>query len=92
MSTERKTQSKKVKFQAALELISEKHTITELCQKYNVQQRVLYRWKKELLENGASLFDRKTKLKPEHKEIDTLERKVGQLTMENDFLKKALGK
>jgi hypothetical protein len=33
MSTERKTHSKKVKFQAALELISEKHTIAELCQK-----------------------------------------------------------
>lgn len=92
MSTDRKAHTKKVKFQAALDLISEKHTITELCQKYNVHQRVLYRWKKELLENGSSLFDRKTKPKPEHKEIDSLERKVGQLTMENDFLKKALGK
>ena len=92
MGTDRQTHTKKVKFQAALDLISEKHTITELCQKYNVHQRVLYRWKKELLENGSSLFDRKTKSKPEHKEIDSLERKVGQLTMENDFLKKALGK
>lgn len=92
MSTERKTHTKKVKFQAALDLISEKHTITELCQKYSVHQRVLYRWKKELLENGSNLFDRKTKHKPEHKAIDSLERKVGQLTMENDFLKKALGK
>lgn len=92
MSIERKTHTKKVKFQAALELISEKHTLAELCQKYNVHQRVLYRWKKELLENGASLFDRKTKPKSEDKEINALERKVGQLTMENDFLKKALGK
>jgi transposase-like protein len=92
MSTDRKAHTKKVKFQAALELISEKHTLAELCQKYGVHQRVLYRWKKELLENGSSLFDRKTRPKLESRELDSLERKVGQLTMENDFLKKALGK
>ncbi len=92
MSTERRGHTKKVKFEAALDLISEKHTLAELCQKYKVHQRVLYRWKKELLENGSSLFDRKTRPKPESRELDSLERKVGQLTMENDFLKKALGK
>lgn len=73
-------------------LISEKHTLAELSQKYGVHQTVLQRWKKDLLEHGPNVFDSKTKPKSEHKEIDGLQRKIGQLTMELDFLKKALGK
>ncbi len=73
-------------------LISEKHTLAELSQKYGVHQTVLQRWKKDLLENGPNLFDSKTKPKAEHKEREGLQRKIGQLTMELDFLKKALGK
>jgi transposase len=90
--TKRKIYSKQVKFQAAMALISEKHTLAELSQKYGVHQTVLQRWKKDLLENGPNLFDSKTKPKAEHKEREGLQRKIGQLTMELDFLKKALGK
>jgi len=41
--------------------------------------------------NGASLYDRHAKPKGEHKEIEALQRKIGQLTMELDFLKKHSG-
>lgn len=92
MSTRRVQYSKKIKFEAALALISEKQTLVELSQKYGVHQSVLQRWKKEVLENGAELFSRGGKPKTEQQETDALQRKVGQLTMENDFLKKALGK
>ena len=92
MSVRRKTHSKKAKFQAALALITGQQTLAELTQQYGVHQSVLQRWKKELLENGANLYDRNARPKAEHKEIDSLQRKIGQLTMENDFLKKALGK
>lgn len=50
------------------------------------------------MEEGASrkgvpsAFNPDTKPKAEHKEIDALQRKIGQLTMEVDFLKKALEK
>lgn len=90
--TKRKIYSKQVKFQAAMALISEKHTLAELSQKYGVHQTVLQRWKKDLLEKGPGVFDSKTKPKAEHKEREGLQRKIGQLTMELDFLKKALGK
>ena len=73
-------------------LISEKHTLAELSQKYGVHQTVQKKKKKDLLENGPNLFDSKTKPKAEHKEREGLQRKIGQLTMELDFLKKALGK
>ena len=92
MTTKRKQYSKQSKFQAALDLLSEKRTLVELSQKYNVHQTVLQRWKRELSENGPHLFDRASKPRSENKEIEALERKIGQLTMELDFLKKALGK
>lgn len=92
MSMKRIQHSKKTKFEAALALISEKQTLAELSQKYGVHQSVLQRWKKDLLENGAALFSRGGKPKTEQQEMDALQRKVGQLTMELDFLKKALGK
>lgn len=92
MSVQRKTHSKKAKFQAALALITGQQTLAELTQKYGVHPSVLQRWKKELLDKGETLFDRNARAKAEHKEIDSLQRKIGQLTMENDFLKKVLGK
>jgi transposase len=92
MKQKRRIHSNSVKFQAAMALASEKYTLSELSQKYGVHQGVLQRWKRELLENGSSAFDLNAKPKAEHKEIDALQRKIGQLTMEVDFLKKALGK
>jgi transposase len=92
MSVKRRRYSKQSKFQAAIDLLSEKHTLVELSQKYSVHQTVLQRWKRELSESGPHLFDRSSKPKSEDKEIDALQRKIGQLTMELDFLKKALGK
>ena len=92
MSVRRKAHSKQTKFQAALALASGQQTLAELTQKYEVHQSVLQRWKKDLLDNGSSLYDRHAKPKTEQKEIEALQRKIGQLTMELDFLKKALGK
>ena len=60
----------------------------QLCRRYNITSSVLYHWKKqysrgkfnnELTEEGA-LQDR----------IEKLERLVGKLTLENEFLKKGL--
>lgn len=92
MKPKRRIHSNAVKFQAAMALASEKYTLSELSQKYNVHQGVLQRWKRELLEKGAGAFDPGAKPKEENKEIDALQRKIGQLTMEVDFLKKALEK
>jgi transposase-like protein len=91
MSVKRVHHSKKIKFEAALALIAEKHSLSELSQKYGVHQSVLQRWKKDLLENGAELFARGGKPKTEQQEMAALQRKVGQLTMELDFLKKHSG-
>lgn len=92
MTTKRRIHSKQLKFQAALALSSEKYTLAELSQKYGVHQGVLQRWKRDFLENGPNAFDPNMRPKTEDKELAALQRKIGQLTMEVDFLKKALGK
>lgn len=92
MSKQRKQHSKQTKFQAVIALLSGQHTLAELSQRYGTHQSVLQRWKKEFLDCGPELFDRSKRPPTEHQEIEALERKVGQLTMELDFLKKALGK
>jgi hypothetical protein len=48
-------------------------------------------WKKQLLENAADIFsrDRKPEQVPSLKELHA---RIGQLSMENDFLSHALGR
>lgn len=92
MTSKRKIPGKQVKFQAAIALLSEKYTLAELSQKYGVHHTALSRWKRELLERGPLVFEKGAKPKSEAQETDLLQRKVGQMTMEIDFLKKVLGK
>jgi transposase-like protein len=92
MTTIRKKHNKQIKFKAALTLCKGEKTMAQISEEYGVHQSVLHRWKKTLLDEGAEIFDDNRQKKPV---IDPttgdLERKIGQLTMELDFLKKALG-
>ncbi len=91
MTTIRRKHSKQIKFKAALELLKSEKTISQLCQEYGVHQSVLQRWKKTLVDEGAQIFEDQRQKESVTNHTSDLERKVGQLTMEVDFLKKALG-
>jgi transposase-like protein len=80
--------SLKFKRQVIEELLSGESGPAQLCRRYNITSSLLYHWKKqysrgkfnnEPTEEGA-LKDR----------IEKLERLVGKLTLENEFLKKGL--
>ena len=92
MSTIRKKHNKQVKFKAAMDLYKSEKTMAQVSQEYGVHQSVLHRWKKTLMEEGPDIFDdgrqKKQSIDPT---TGDLERKIGQLTMELDFLKKVLG-
>lgn len=85
-----KRHSKKTKFEAVILMISGNHTIAELCEKYKVHQSALFRWKKDFLEMGPDIFDSRPSKIPASERVDYLQRKIGELTMDVDFLKKAL--
>lgn len=88
----RRQHSGKTKLEAAIAMMSGKYPVAELAQKYGVHPGQLQRWKAELLEKGADVFERRRKKPDEHPSVDDLQRKIGELTMDLDFLKKALGR
>ena len=69
---------------------------SEIARKYQLSPKLLERWRGEWRAKGESAFPgtgRRGADLPavdEARRIAELERKIGQLTMENDFLKKAL--
>jgi transposase len=92
VSKVRKQHSSKTKLEAAIAMISGKYPVSELAQKYGVHPGQLHNWKAELLERGVEVFNRRKKQQEDSPTVDDLKRKVGELTMDLDFLKKALGK
>lgn len=73
--------------------MSEESTINELAAKYEISPVVLCRWKKEFLERASEVFKKgasepEKELEQSKEHIAELERKIGQLTYEVDWLKK----
>lgn len=81
-----------LKAKVALDTIRNDLTIPEISKKYNVHPTQIQRWKAELLANAQNMFgkEKSETSQVDEKKLAVLERKVGQLTMENDFLKKNL--
>ena len=93
MSKKRRNHSPEFKAKVALEAARGDITRAELASKYNIHPSQITTWKSELIENAASLFAGKSnKDKHDSEEVDKLHAKIGQLTMENDFLAKVLGR
>lgn len=93
MSKTRRHFNPEFKAQVVLVLLREEHTVNELAAKYQISPAVLGRWKAEFLENAAAVFktgpsETEKELAEKVELISDLERKVGQLTIEADFLKK----
>ena len=92
MSKRRKL-SAAFKTKVVLEALSERHTIQELGRKFEVHPNQIAKWKAQFLENAQGIFENGTageKTGELEKEQEKLYKKIGQLQIENDFLKKAL--
>ncbi len=67
-------------------------TLGELAQKYQIHPVQVSQWKRQLLEGADGLFERPSKMRVREREAeeerDQLLKTVGQLKVENDFLKK----
>jgi len=86
--------SASLKLKITIEALKGDMTIGELASRYEVSPAQIHRWKRLLLEQGAGLFE--SAHKPSHtahdNEIQKLHANIGRLTVENDFLSRALGK
>jgi transposase len=74
----------------ALAAIKEESTIAELSSKYEVHRTQIVNWRKCALEGLVDIFRGKRDKSLEHKEkvINELYRQIGQLKVENEWLKK----
>lgn len=75
-----------------LEALQERETNQEISKKYEIHPNQISTWKRQLLARANSVFEKGVTKPDDDKEKNELFKKVGQLQLENDFLKKVLGK
>lgn len=92
MSKKRRSFSAEFKSKVALEAIKETETINQIASRYDVLPVQVSQWKKQLLESLPDAFSSDRKKKKEQTDWESREleffRKIGQLEMERDWLKK----
>jgi transposase len=87
----RRTHSPAFKAQVALATLRDDKTMAELCKEYEADSSQSLDWKRQLLERAANVFCAGSRVLPPV-DLAPLHAKIGQLTLENDFLERALTK
>jgi transposase-like protein len=77
------------KAKVALEAVRNQQTLAELAVKYDVNPVMISKWKSELLENISAAFEKKEAVEKEDVYTQELYAQIGQLKVENEFLKKS---
>ena len=86
----RKIYTSNFKSKVALDAIKAERTMSELSSMHSVNRVMIQRWKNEAIAGLPSIFSNKPdkNQEKEQKLIEELYRQIGQLKVENDWLKK----
>lgn len=88
----RKKHEPAIKARVALEAIKGEKTAAQIGSEYGVHPSQVTQWKQELIQRSAELFSKPdNSLKQQHEDtVDKLHKTIGEITMENNWLKKKL--
>jgi transposase-like protein len=92
MKRSRRKFSASFKAKVAVESLKERETLSELAKRYEIHPNQITQWKREFLKNFEKVFEGDNNGAAQAEKIDDLYRKIGELEVENDFLKKSLWK
>ena len=79
------------KAKVALDALKGEQTLVEIAQRYQIHPNQITEWKRQLLEHAPDIFSKERK-GDQIPSVKDLHAKIGQLSMENDFLSGALGR
>jgi putative transposase len=84
------------KTKVIIEVLRGERELNEIAAEYEIAPNQIRNWKAEFLDNATVVFEKnrdrglRGELEAKQREADQLAKKVGQLTIEIDFLKKTL--
>jgi transposase len=94
MKSTRTRYTAEFKAKVALAAVREEDTMPALSRRFGVHANQIYKWKREFLENAPRAFSGggDDKVNGSSEREGELLRKIGELTVERDFLSKGLGR
>lgn len=92
MRRPRRNHAAAFKAKVALAALKGDQTLAALAERFDVHPNQITQWKTELLQRAAEVFATAAEKREGAPDIKTLHAKIGQLTLENDFLSGALGR
>jgi transposase-like protein len=88
-NTQRWTATRKAELVVAI--LKKEKTLTDACRENDLKQSEVNRWIEQFLDGGKRNLkvNSKDQMVEHRKQIESLQRKIGELVLENDVLKKA---
>ena len=88
MARQRKIREAPFKARVALEAVKERQTVGELAKRFQVHPTQIHEWKRRLVEQAATVFERDNVKPVEAVDPAELYEQIGRLKVELEFLKK----
>lgn len=97
MAQKRKRHSAELKARAVRELLEGNATLSQVASKYGINPTMLSGWRRQLLENASEVFNCEKAIKGRREadekhesEVGNLNRMIGALTVERDYLQRSV--
>jgi len=93
MRRKRRNHAPEFKAKVALCALREEGTLAQLAERFDVHPNQVKQWKEQLVSQASAVFgDGEAARRQSEVDVEKLHAKIGQLTLEKDFLSKALGR